>query len=182
MAATGEGDVGRASELMAKAFRSLARPEQDEVLRALFAATLGAVAGGGMRLGYAAGPPGPLPQLPTPLDPQADVLFLRSATAGIRTLPPAGGEMQMVPMRLPEPQYQAFRRWCQEHSFSMAAVMRGLVESFLEKQAVAQVTPPKRTAPRKRATRSSSERAGPKPPAARRRTRSAAKRAPRRSP
>ncbi|HEY8474632.1 MAG TPA: hypothetical protein VIL37_18605 [Natronosporangium sp.] len=50
-------------------------------------------------------------------------------------LPPAT-DNQMVTIRLPATRHAALRDWCTEHGFSMAAVVRGLVERFLEEQAV----------------------------------------------
>ncbi len=44
------------------------------------------------------------------------------------------GEHQMVPVRFPEPQYRRLKEWCSEHGFSMAVVVRGLVERFLDDQ------------------------------------------------
>ncbi len=44
------------------------------------------------------------------------------------------GEHQVVPIRLPTEQHAALRDWCQEHGFTMATVVRGLIERFLEEQ------------------------------------------------
>jgi hypothetical protein len=52
---------------------------------------------------------------------------LIEATAGGRR-----GEHQVVPIRLPTEQHAALRDWCTEHGFTMATVVRGLVERFLE--------------------------------------------------
>jgi hypothetical protein len=43
-----------------------------------------------------------------------------------------GQESQLVTLRLPAERHAQLRRWCSEHDFSMAAVIRGLVEQFLE--------------------------------------------------
>ncbi|WP_214408190.1 hypothetical protein [Pseudonocardia lacus] len=43
-----------------------------------------------------------------------------------------GGESQLVTLRLPQERHAQLRQWCAEHDFSMAAVIRGLVEQFLE--------------------------------------------------
>lgn len=43
-------------------------------------------------------------------------------------------DYQMVPVRLAEPQHRRLKKWCEEHNFSMAVVLRGLVERFLEEQ------------------------------------------------
>ena len=42
------------------------------------------------------------------------------------------GEHQVVPIRLPTEQHAALRDWCTKHGFTMATVVRGLVEQFLE--------------------------------------------------
>ncbi len=45
---------------------------------------------------------------------------------------PLRGEHQAVPVRLPARQHALLREWCAEHSFTMATVIRGLVDRFLE--------------------------------------------------
>jgi hypothetical protein len=47
---------------------------------------------------------------------------------------PTGSDSQMVTLRLPASRHAALRAWCAAHGFSMAAVVRGLVERFLEEQ------------------------------------------------
>jgi hypothetical protein len=47
---------------------------------------------------------------------------------------PAGMDSQVVTLRLPATRHAALRAWCADHGFSMAAVVRGLVERFLEEQ------------------------------------------------
>ena len=44
------------------------------------------------------------------------------------------GAQQVVPVRFPEVQYQRLKDWCATHGFSMAVVLRGLVERFLDDQ------------------------------------------------
>jgi ParG len=41
---------------------------------------------------------------------------------------------QMVPVRFSAEQHKRLRAWCTEHGFSMATVIRGLVDRFLESQ------------------------------------------------
>ena len=41
---------------------------------------------------------------------------------------------QMVPVRLSEDQHRRLKEWCRENGFSMAVVIRGLVERFLDEQ------------------------------------------------
>jgi hypothetical protein len=45
-----------------------------------------------------------------------------------------GGPQRVVPVRFPEPQYDRLKQWCATHGFPMAAVVRGLVERFLDEQ------------------------------------------------
>lgn len=47
---------------------------------------------------------------------------------------PAGEESQLVTFRLPAERHAELRTWCAEHGFTMAAVVRGLIERFLEDQ------------------------------------------------
>jgi hypothetical protein len=45
---------------------------------------------------------------------------------------PAGEESQLVTIRLGAERHAELRAWCARHGFTMAAVVRGLVERFLE--------------------------------------------------
>ncbi|GAA0925752.1 hypothetical protein [Pseudonocardia zijingensis] len=42
--------------------------------------------------------------------------------------------MHVVPIRLGGSQYRRLRSWCTQHNFSMATVVRGLVDQFLDRQ------------------------------------------------
>jgi hypothetical protein len=73
---------------------------------------------------------GPAPGATDPLSgaewlPGSRVERLRGALA-------PGQESQLVTLRLPAERHAQLRQWCSEHDFSMAAVIRGLVEQFLE--------------------------------------------------
>ena len=46
----------------------------------------------------------------------------------------AGEESQLVTIRLPAERHQELRAWCADHGFTMAAVVRGLIERFLDDQ------------------------------------------------
>jgi hypothetical protein len=48
---------------------------------------------------------------------------------------PAGEDSQLITIRLPAERHAQLRTWCGEHGFTMAAVVRGLVERFLEERA-----------------------------------------------
>jgi hypothetical protein len=45
-----------------------------------------------------------------------------------------GEESQLITIRLPADRHTQLRTWCTGHGFSMAAVVRGLVERFLDEQ------------------------------------------------
>jgi hypothetical protein len=53
------------------------------------------------------------------------------------------GEHQSVLVRLPVEQHAQLREWCTEHHFSMATVIRGLVDRFLAQQPDAQQPDPR---------------------------------------
>ena len=77
----------------------------------------------------------------TPLQPGGGHLLAAAAElrAGVLTSAlggalPAGEESQLVTFRLPAERHAELRAWCSEHGFTMAAVVRGLIERFLEDQ------------------------------------------------
>lgn len=43
-------------------------------------------------------------------------------------------DAKVVPIRFPVRTHEQLKAWCEEHGFPMAAVVRGLVERFLESQ------------------------------------------------
>jgi hypothetical protein len=55
-------------------------------------------------------------------------------TGYVASMLPAGEESQLVTIRLPAASHARLRNWCAAHDFTMAAVVRGLVERFLEQQ------------------------------------------------
>src|SRR5207248_7757673 len=57
----------------------------------------------------------------------------RSASRLTGTLA-AGEDSQLVTIRLPAERHAELRDWCATHEFTMAAVLRGLVDRFLEQQ------------------------------------------------
>jgi hypothetical protein len=60
-------------------------------------------------------------------------LLQQEVTLGRGALTQASGQ-QMVPVRFSLQQHAQLRQWCNEHGFSMATVIRGLVSRFLEGQ------------------------------------------------
>jgi hypothetical protein len=47
---------------------------------------------------------------------------------------PVGSGVKVLPIRFPPERYDELKAWCEAHHFPMAAVVRGLVERFLESQ------------------------------------------------
>jgi hypothetical protein len=139
--ATRRSAEDRLPRLLTKAIRTLPQRDQDAVLRDLMRAILERSpsgpfdvpgAGAGVAAGAAVG------GLAFGLHPGAGHVLLGEEPA----TPEAGGHREppsyrMVPVRLPEEQYTRFKAWCGEHGFSMAVVVRGLLERFLAQQAAA---------------------------------------------
>ncbi len=55
-------------------------------------------------------------------------------TTGFITQPRRGAEQQLVPVRFPTEQHARLREWCGENGYPMAAVVRGLVDRFLDEE------------------------------------------------
>ena len=64
----------------------------------------------------------------------ADASSAMTFAPGVDPRPVQARAQQMVPVRFPEPQYRRLKDWCGRHGFSMAVVVRGLVERFLDDQ------------------------------------------------
>jgi hypothetical protein len=112
-------------ELLARAVEGLPPDERQQVISWLFGRSMGT--GFGTRsigIGSAIGSAIASEQRERLLE----VTFGSGQSGGRR------GEHQVVPIRLPTDQHAALRDWCQEHGFTMATVVRGLVERFLEDQ------------------------------------------------
>lgn len=128
----------RVTELLFKAVRQLPQEEQDEVLTGLLAGradrTMGWVGSGSVgtgSVGTASAPPSRARLLSgrwiRPLDPPAARAVLR--------LPPSTegeAELRVLPVRLPIGDYERLRAFSREHGFSMAVIIRTLVERFLD--------------------------------------------------
>jgi hypothetical protein len=59
-----------------------------------------------------------------------DLLEARDVGSALAT----GEGSQLVTVRLPAAQHERLRDWCADHNFTMAAVVRGLIERFLDDQ------------------------------------------------
>ena len=112
--------------LLLAAIRSLPEPDQDAVLALLFQGLTGIQSWeNAVRFG----------------DERRRV---EVATRGIAELRVGGlfanqreavpADTKILPIRFPQARYEQLKTWCEEHSFPMAAVVRGLVERFLESQ------------------------------------------------
>ena len=134
----------RLTELLLKAVRALPPAEQDEVLGALL---------GGMVSGPASGAPfdgsaGVALTLDAPfavdIGPtavsRADRLLRVQPLGTLESLvgtPPGEAEtaLRVLPVRLPVTDYERLRAFSRQHGFSMAVIIRTLVERFLDGQA-----------------------------------------------
>lgn len=133
----------RLRELLIRAVRKLDPAEQEEILgELLVGVTAGATAGATATAATA-----PVPLVPdAPAPPVISHLAARLRPAG----PPprdraelmewsanvtvAAGDMKLLPVRLPSGDYERLRTWSREHGFSMAVIIRTLVERFLDEQ------------------------------------------------
>jgi hypothetical protein len=114
----------RTDLLLRKALQTLDADERDELLRGLL---LGRLSGG---MSAAAGVVGPVsaPRLAVNRERLAALLGAEAPTA-------AGVRMKVLPVRLPEAEHEQLRQFCQASGFSMAVVIRALVERFLDQYA-----------------------------------------------
>lgn len=114
----------RVDLLLQKALQALDPDERDELLRGLL---LGRLSTG---MSSSAGVVGPVAA------PRAGVDRERLASLlGVETEAPAGARMKVLPIRLPEVDHERLRQFCQASGFSMAVVIRTLVERFLDQHA-----------------------------------------------
>lgn len=112
----------RAAVLLRKALQSLQPAERDELLDAVLLGQLSSL-----------GTPRPNDVIrPVPLISGVDRDRL-AALLGSDDSPTAGrGALKVLPVRLPEADYERLRTFCQAHGFSMAVVIRTLLERFLD--------------------------------------------------
>jgi hypothetical protein len=104
------------ADLILKALDSLTASERRQVLSALIRSGLSAA-------------PASHPVRPT-MPPLSAAEGFSSPGARVS----ASGPPAVLPVRLPQDQLEQLRTWCADHGFSMAVVIRGLVERFLESQ------------------------------------------------
>ena len=121
----------RLTELLLKAVRLLPPSEQDEVLGALLDGTLRMPASG------AEPSPGGGAVL---LEGSGDVLRRMQPLGTLDSLGAVGPAdadtaLRVLPVRLPLTDYERLRAFSRQHGFSMAVIIRTLVERFLDGQA-----------------------------------------------
>src|SRR5262245_3176814 len=109
----------RTRELLLKAVRLLDEAEQDEVFGALLVGGMQPAAPAEVRVAIV---PQPHASATRAGDRQALVEEL-TTTLGV-----ASGDLRLLPVRLPAAQYDRLRAWSREHGFSMAVIIRTLVE------------------------------------------------------
>lgn len=115
----------RVTELLVKAVRQLPQPEQDEVLGVLLSARVlepvPSMLGLGGRIGAAAQPLG---AWPTGM----------AVNIGPDLTADPEPQLKVLPVRLPVADHDRLRAFSREHGFSMAVIIRTLVERFLDEQ------------------------------------------------
>ena len=122
----------RVSKLLLKAVKGLPQREQDQVLAALIRSALPSPVTTAGRQGPVS-LPHPRPGS-APLPPEMLLLSDPATAAQVGSVEPSGSGVAMLPVRLPPELHERLRRWSNEHGFSMASVVRGLVERFLDEQ------------------------------------------------
>ena len=118
----------RVDLLLHKALQTLDGDERDELLRGLL---LGRLTAG---MSSSAGGVGPVAAPRAGVDRERlAFLFGREIEAPVS----AGAQLKVLPIRLPEADHERLRQFCQASGFSMAVVIRTLVERFLDQHAAA---------------------------------------------
>jgi hypothetical protein len=108
-------DPDRAARLLLKALESLPERDRDLVLGNLLTGRIGSIRSRG----------------PSHLHGTGGPLSFSEAKVGMEI---ARQVEQPLLVRLPADLHSRFRRWATSHGFSMASVVRGLVERFLDDQ------------------------------------------------
>jgi len=113
----------RAAVLLRKAMQSLQPAERDELLDALLLGQLNSM--GPLRPSGSA--------RPVPLVSDVDRDRLGALLGSDDQVPTTGrGALKVLPVRLPEADHERLRKFCQAKGFSMAVVIRTLLERFLD--------------------------------------------------
>jgi hypothetical protein len=132
----------RLGELLLKAMSGLSPGEQAELLGGLLGGgrsrdpRTSRVVGAGALAGHAAMPDAVEFPLDVDLNLWAAPILADLRAVQAAAVPSAGSEisLKVLPVRLPAADYERLRSWSRSHGFSMAVIVRTLVERFLEGQ------------------------------------------------
>jgi hypothetical protein len=134
-------EMDRITELLLMAVRQLPRDEQDEVLALLLGQRVREAGGSadpregstaralGRRLGT-----GSIPWGGVPAGARTGLFDRLGRSEGAFMTGPDSGDLKVLPVRLPTADYERLREWSRAHGFSMAVIIRTLVERFLDDQ------------------------------------------------
>lgn len=115
----------RAAALLDKALQSLRPAERDELLHAVLLGQLGSMGTRTAGLGR-----------PGPSGVEVDRNRLAALLRPDEDLPTTSrAALKVLPVRLPEADYDRLKEFCQASGFSMAVVIRTLLERFLDEHA-----------------------------------------------
>jgi ParG len=136
-AAAPDAETADAARLLVRAVGQLPAPDRDRVYAWL------------LRTGLQPSPtgaPGPLArrigwELGAQAGPRTQTREWGAAVVAELVRGSSSPAQQMVPVRFSADQHARLRAWCTEHGFSMATVIRGLVDRFLESQQPERDTP-----------------------------------------
>jgi hypothetical protein len=133
-------EMDRITELLLSAVRQLGQDEQDEVLALLLGhrvhdpgpADPGREAATLRALGRRAGPSSFSWGIPA--GTRSGLFDRLGRSEGAFMTGPDSGDLKVLPVRLPTADYERLREWSRAHGFSMAVIIRTLVERFLDDQ------------------------------------------------
>jgi len=115
----------RLRELLLKAVRGLEPEERDEILSELLVGEAATAHLAASQIVAA------MPAAPPRWRSMVGALRGEEVSA---TLAMSSGDVKVLPVRLPEAAYERLRAWSKENGFSMAVIIRTLVERFLDDQ------------------------------------------------
>jgi hypothetical protein len=131
----------RSGELLVKAIRALPADEQDELLSTLLAQVAVPAEEAGPRLAALRGAPTTDIFIPAWTDQAIQGSGIEAERQPLGRIPDSLVEqaqaLRVLPVRLPTGDYERLRTWSKEHDFSMAVIIRTLVERFLDGQQAA---------------------------------------------
>jgi hypothetical protein len=111
----------RLRELLLKAVHQLDPEEQDEVFAELLARDAAPLIAGA-----------PAHHVMRWLTRPVPLIDRTELTERVSAMVAEAGDLKMLPVRLPTADYDRLRAWSRENGFSMAVIIRSLVERFLD--------------------------------------------------